>query len=58
MVYLLWCGEKILAGDELTPEEHDRFVECRQSSIGMARRMFGIKDEEFSYTPGEAFREP
>lgn len=58
MVYLLWCGEKMLAGGTLTPEEHQRFVDCRQNSINMARRMFGIKHGEFAYTPGEGFKEP
>lgn len=55
MVYLLWFGEKTLAGGEPTEEELARFKECRQMSIGMAKKFFRIKDEEFAYKDNEPF---
>ena len=57
MVYLLWCGEKMLSGNELTPQEHERFVACRNESIRMAKIMFRVKDEEFAYIQGQPFRD-
>lgn len=55
MVYLLWFGEKTLAGDEPTEEELARFKEARQVSIGMAKKFFQIKDEEFAYEHNTPF---
>ena len=58
MTFLLWCGEKALAGDPLTPEELSRFKRARAQSVGMAMKFFGIKPHEFTYAPGEDFQEP
>ena len=55
-IFLLWYGEKALAGDEPTPEEHDKFLQARQISIYMAKKWMRIKDEDFAYTPGESFK--
>jgi len=56
MIFLLWCGEKAVAGDPLTPEEMERFIPARQKSVEMAKKVFRIKDENFAYLPGEPFK--
>lgn len=56
MTFLLWCGEKLLDGGTLTPEEMEEFVRCREESIKLSKLMFGIKDEDFAYTPGQPFQ--
>ncbi len=56
MIFLLWCGEKAINGDPLTAEETERFIEARKKSIEMAKKVFRIKDEDFSYVPGEPFK--
>ena len=55
MVFLLWFGEKTLAGDEPTEEELALFKVCRQMSVGMAKKFFRIKDEEFAYKDNQPF---
>jgi hypothetical protein len=57
MVYLLWVGEKTLAGDPLTEEETAMFVEARQASIALASKIMRIKPHEYEYTPGRSFGE-
>ena len=54
--YLLWCGEKALAGDELTEEESVKFREARAVSIEVAHKLLRIKPEEYQYVPGEPYK--
>lgn len=58
MCFLLWYGEKALAGDPPTPEEQERFIRARQQSVRMAKLMMNLKDEDFAYTPGEEYSGP
>ncbi len=54
--YLLWCGEKSLAGDELTPDEMELFKKAREVSIQVAHRLLRIKPEEYEYIRGQPYK--
>ena len=54
--YLLWYGEKSLAGDEPTPEENEMFVAARKVSLWAAHNMLRLKPENYKYTPGQPFK--
>jgi hypothetical protein len=56
-MFLLWYGEKALAGDEPTEGELVMFKEAREVSISMARKFLRIKPEDYEYTPGQAFQD-
>ena len=53
--YLLWFGEKTLAGDMPTDEEVVMFHEARSVSIGLARKYMRLKDEDWQYIKGRPF---
>jgi hypothetical protein len=52
-IFLLWYGEKMLAGDAPTEAEQELFIEARKASIAAAKTILRVKDEDFAYTPGE-----
>ena len=54
MRFILWYGEKILAGDEPTEEETTRMFAARERTKAMAKYMFGLKPEDYKYT-GQPF---
>jgi hypothetical protein len=55
MIYLLWAGAKMEAGDELTEQEAEMFTACREVSIGLASKLMRIKPHEYEYIPGQSF---
>ena len=57
MRFLLWYGEKALAGDEPTEEEFQMFKAARKVSIMMAEKVMRLKPEDYEYTPGQPFEE-
>lgn len=56
-IFLLWYGEKCLAGETPTQEEEQKFIEARQISIASAKMFMRIKDEDFAFTPGVPFKD-
>ena len=56
-IFLLWYGEKAIAGDEPTEEEFEMFKEARKVSLGLLRIAMGIKPEHYAYTKGKGFQE-
>ena len=54
--FLLWYGEKAIAGDEPTPEENERFIRARQVSLWAAHNMLRLKPEDYQYTPGKPYK--
>jgi hypothetical protein len=57
MRYILWYGEKVLAGDTPTEGETARMFEYREKTKSMARIMFRLKPEDYAYTPGQNFQD-
>lgn len=53
--FLLWAGEKALAGDSLTEEELRRFAEARERQKDFAHRIFRLKPEDYRYEKGRPF---
>ena len=56
-MFLLWYGEKAIAGDAPTEKEQVMFKEAREVSKSMARKFLRIKPEDYAYTPGEGFKD-
>ena len=56
MRFILWYGEKILAGDEPTPEETERMFAARERTKAIAKWMFKLHPEDYEYT-GKPFDE-
>lgn len=54
--FLLWYGEKTIAGDPPTEEEHNLFIEARKVSIKVAKTYMRLKESDFAYTRGEPFK--
>ena len=52
--YLLWYGEKVIAGDEPTEEEFETFKEAHAVSASKAGILM-IRPSDHEYTPGEPF---
>lgn len=52
-IYLLWYGEKAIAGDSPTDAEFERFKEARQALMSMSHRLMRITPNDYAYTPGE-----
>ena len=52
--YLLWCGEKKIAGEDLTPEEFEKFKIAHDISSKKAGLLF-IKPEDHVYIKGQPF---
>mgnify|MGYP001826050017 CR=1 FL=1 len=57
MVYLLWVGAKMEAGDPLTEEELQMTSQARQVSINLASKLMRIKPHEYEYIQGQGFGE-
>jgi hypothetical protein len=58
MRFMLWFGEKaLIAGDSPTPEEHARMFECREHTKSTAKLLFKLHEEDYAYTPGQAFKD-
>lgn len=55
MRFILWYGEKVLAGDEPTPEETARMFAARERTKAIAKWMFNLHSEHYKYTPGKPF---
>lgn len=55
-IYLLWCGSKMIAGDELTKDEWDLMLVAREKSIDLAYRLLRIKPEDYEYKKGIPFQ--
>ena len=55
--YLLWYGEKAIAGEDYTEEEFQMFVEARQMTLAIAEKVMRLKPEHYKFTPGESFTE-
>jgi len=53
--FLLWYGEKALAGDEPTEEEFIKFKEARAVSVMMAHKFMRLKPEDYRYTRGKPY---
>jgi len=53
--YLLWYGDKVLSGDAPTAEEFEMFIEAREISKEMARKLLRIDLESCKYVPGQPF---
>lgn len=54
--FLLWCGEKLLAGHSLTEQELDLFKEARQATLPLACKIMRLKPEDYRYEKGVPFR--
>lgn len=54
--YMLWYGEKAIAGDDPTPEEFEMFKMARETTLNIAHRIMRLKPEDYAYTPGEPFK--
>lgn len=54
--YLLWAGEKAEAGDELTPDEMQRFRAARAVSVYMAEKFLRLKPEDWKYEKGVPYK--
>jgi len=54
-IYLLWYGEKAIAGDDPTEEEFQMFKEARQVTLMMAHKIMRIKPEDYEYIPDKPF---
>ena len=54
--YLLWYGEKTIAGDEPTPEETEMFIAARKVSLWAAHNMLRLKPEDYTYVPGKPYK--
>jgi len=52
--FLLWYGEKVIAGDEPTEEEFETFKEAHAVSASKAGILM-IRPSDHEYTPGEPF---
>jgi hypothetical protein len=57
MRYILWYGEKVLYGDTPTEDETALMFAYREKTKSMAKFMFGLKEEDYAYTPGQAFKD-
>ena len=54
--FLLWYGEKSLAGDDPTPEETKMFIAARKVSLWAAHNMLRLKPEDYQYIKGEPYK--
>ena len=54
--FLLWYGEKAIAGDEPTSEETEMFIRARTVSLWAAHNMLRLKPEDYQYTPGKPYK--
>ena len=52
--FLLWYGEKVIAGDEPTEEEFEIFKEAHAVSVSKAGILM-IRPNDHAYTPGQPF---
>jgi hypothetical protein len=50
--YLLWYGEKTIAGDEPTEEEFQKFVQAREVTLSLAHKIMRLKPADYEYQPG------
>ena len=55
-VYLLWYGEKAMAGHVPTPAEFEMFKEARQVTLSMAHRIMRIKPDDYAYIEGQPYK--
>ena len=53
--FMLWCGEKFLAGDPLTEQERVDFKECHDRQKVRALNMMRIKPEQYQYEAGQDY---
>jgi hypothetical protein len=54
--FLLWYGEKAIAGEEPTPEETEMFIRARKVSLWAAHNMLRLKPEDYQYTQGRPYK--
>ena len=54
MTFLLWCGEKTLAGDPLTEEDMVLFKEAHKVSKSKASMLL-IRPSDYEYKKGQPF---
>ena len=56
MKFVLWYGEKVLAGDTPSPEETALMFKYRERTKVIARTIFKINFEDYKYTPGKPYK--
>ena len=54
-IFQLWCGEKVLAGGQLTDDEMKEMLEAREVTLSIAHRIMRIKPEDYAYSSGRNF---
>ena len=55
-IFLLWYGEKAIAGHEPTQEEFETFKQARQVSLSLAHRIMRIKPDDYAYIEGQPYK--
>jgi hypothetical protein len=54
--FMKWVGEKMKAGDTLTEEEAQMFIEAEEGSLFIINKVMRLGPEDWKYTPGEPFK--
>ena len=54
--FLLWAGEKFLAGDPLTEEERTLFQETHMRQKIRAKNMLRLDPDDYRYEKGQTFK--
>jgi len=54
--FLLWYGEKAIAGDPPTGEELDMFIAARQVTIEVAKKYMRLNESDWEYIKGRPFK--
>ena len=56
-IYQLWCGEKLMAGGEMTEDEKETMLIARKVTLAIAHRIMRITPSDYEYHPGKGFGE-
>jgi hypothetical protein len=54
--YMKWVGEKMKAGDTLTEEEAQMFLEAEEASLSTIQKFMRLGPKDWEYTKGEPFK--
>jgi len=54
---LLWCWQKLMAGDALTEEERQMANEANERRMANVKKYFGLRPEQYKYEKGKGYKD-